>query len=183
MNAVPEPRSVTGRPIASCWRLIAVNMACTCAVVRSAGRICPGHGAAAADAAAAPVQRWRQLQRQVPASVSFRAAQRAPRTHPPAAGLVAAPAPAAHASLCIHGGPLLGSSPAPGHTQQGQGRGRAPGSQTATSVTPRRSSNSCSVTVLAGCAPVRGPPARVMAVTIPERRDGEARAPRIAGTG
>ena len=103
---MPEPRSVTGRPIASCWRLIAVNMACTCAVVRSASRICPGHGAAAADAAAAPVQRWRQLQRQVPASVSFRAAQRAPRTHPPAAGLVAAPAPAVHASLCIHGGPL-----------------------------------------------------------------------------
>ena len=55
--------------------------------------------------------------------------------------------------------------------------------KTATSVTPRRSSNSCSLRLLAGCAPVRGLPAGVMAVTIPVRRDGEARAPRIVGTG
>jgi hypothetical protein len=36
---------VTGRPMASCWRVIAVNIACTCAGDRSASRICPRHGA------------------------------------------------------------------------------------------------------------------------------------------
>ena len=36
---------VTGRPMASCWRLIAVNIACTCAGDRSASRICPRYGA------------------------------------------------------------------------------------------------------------------------------------------
>ena len=36
---------VTGRPMASCWRVIEVNIACTCAGDRSASRILPRHGA------------------------------------------------------------------------------------------------------------------------------------------